>query len=194
MGVTGSIKISKIEQRRFCPAGLVLCIQPVVGCDKVDVTVAVNDRRKTASGDWIEEATFVDVTLWGRNAEVASEYLSKGSPVLIEGRLKLDRWETEGQKRSKLRVICEKMQMLSARTGGGGPSSHSEHRGASGQTAEDAGNYDSPPSQDYSGGSNTGGSNMGGSNAGGSNTGNPGVRDAQPTGGGAGYEDPNIPF
>ena len=53
----------------------------------------------------VDETTFVDVTLWGRTAEVAGEYLSKGSPVLIEGRLKLDSWEDkEGQKRSKLTV------------------------------------------------------------------------------------------
>ena len=63
--------------------------------------------------------TFVDVTLWGRQAEVANEYLSKGAPVLIEGRLKLDTWEQEGQKRSKLRVVGEKMQMLGSRSGGG---------------------------------------------------------------------------
>ena len=139
-----------------------------------DVTVAVNDRRKTANGDWVDEATFVDVTLWGRNAEVASEYLSKGSPVLIEGRLKLDRWESEGQKRSKLRVICEKMQMLSGR-GGGGPTSHADQNSSHGHAAEDSGGYDShPPSQSYA-------SDMG-------------ARDAQPTGGGAGYDDPNIPF
>ena len=55
----------------------------------------------------------MDITLWGRTAEVAAEYLSKGSPVLIEGRLKLDTWETDdGQKRSKLRVVGERMQML----------------------------------------------------------------------------------
>ncbi|OYP34727.1 single-stranded DNA-binding protein [Rhodopirellula sp. MGV] len=134
-----------------------------------DVTIAVNDRRKTASGDWVEEACFVDVTLWGRNAEVASEYLSKGSPVLIEGRLKLDRWETDGQKRSKLRVICEKMQMLGGRTGAGGPAGSSRQ-----STAEYESDYDSPPPQYQQRGA--------------------GARDAQPTGGGAGYEDPNIPF
>lgn len=150
-----------------------------------DVTVAVNDRRKTASGDWVDEATFVDVTLWGRNAEVASEYLAKGSPVLIEGRLKLDRWETEGQKRSKLRVICEKMQMLSGRAGGAPPTSQSEQRSGSGQTSEDSGSYDShPPSQSYA--SEAGAREAGARDA--------GARDAQPTGGGAGYEDPNIPF
>jgi single-stranded DNA-binding protein len=64
-----------------------------------EVGLAVNDRRKDQSGQWIEETTFVDVTLWGRTAEIAGEYLGKGSPVLIEGRLKLDTWEKDGQKR-----------------------------------------------------------------------------------------------
>lgn len=86
-----------------------------------DVGLAVNDRRKGNDGQWIEETTFVEVTLWGRTAEVAGEYLSKGSPVLIEGRLKLDTWENkEGEKRSKLHVVCERMQMLGSKGGGGG--------------------------------------------------------------------------
>ncbi len=89
------------------------------------VGLAINDRRKNANGEWVEEVTFVDVTLWGRTAEVAGEYLTKGSPVLIEGRLKLDTWETsDGQKRSKLKVVGERMQMLGGRgagaPGGGG--------------------------------------------------------------------------
>jgi single-strand DNA-binding protein len=93
------------------------------GSAVADVTLAVNDRRKNANGEWVEETTFVDVTLWARTAEIASEYLSKGSPVLIEGRLKLDRWENkEGQKQSKLRVVGERMQMLGAKgEGRGGP-------------------------------------------------------------------------
>lgn len=90
------------------------------GTAVTDIGMAVNDRRKSASGEWVDETTFVDVTLWGRTAEVASEYLSKGSPILVEGRLKLDSWETDGQKRSKLRVVCERMQMLGGGGGGGG--------------------------------------------------------------------------
>src|SRR5262245_58087565 len=86
-----------------------------------DLGLAVNDRRKNQQGEWIEETTFVDITLWGRTAEVASEYLKKGSSVLIEGRLKLDSWTgNDGQKKSKLRVVGERMQMLGARGGGGG--------------------------------------------------------------------------
>ena len=77
-----------------------------------DIGLAVNDRRKNQAGEWIEETTFVDVTLWGRTADVAAEYLGKGSPVLIEGRLKLETWEADGQKRSRLKVIGERLQML----------------------------------------------------------------------------------
>lgn len=88
-----------------------------------EVGLAVNERRKGQNGEMIEEVTFVDVTLWGRTAEIASEYLGKGSPVLIEGRLKLDTWETEGQKRSKLRVIGERMVMVGSKGQGGGGAS-----------------------------------------------------------------------
>ena len=90
-----------------------------------EVGVAVTDRRKSAEGEWIEETTFVDVTLWGRTAEVASEYLSKGSQVLFEGRLKLDTWEKDGEKRSKLRVAGDTMQLLGKR-GGGPPSQQAD--------------------------------------------------------------------
>lgn len=97
------------------------------GSKVTDIGLAINDRRKDQSGQWVEETTFVDVTLWGRQAEVAEQYLDKGSPVLIEGRLKLDTWETDGQKRSKLKVIGERMQMLSGRgeSSGGGSYSRS---------------------------------------------------------------------
>jgi single-strand DNA-binding protein len=90
------------------------------GMAVTDIGLAVNDRRKNASGEWIEETTFVDVTLWGRTAEVAGEYVTKGSPLFIEGRLKLDTWEKDGKKNSKLRVVCERMQLIGGRSGEGG--------------------------------------------------------------------------
>jgi single-strand DNA-binding protein len=106
-----------------------------------EIGLAVNDRVKRGN-EWVDETTFVDITLWGRTAEVASEYLSKGSPVLIEGRLKLDSWEKDGQKRSKLRVIGEKMQMLGSKGGGRG--------GASGPTrSERADDPFSAPAEEY---------------------------------------------
>jgi single-strand DNA-binding protein len=77
-----------------------------------DIGLAVNDRIKRGD-EWVDEATFVDCTAFGRTAEIANEYLTKGSPLLIEGRLKLDQWQTDdGQKRSKLRVVIDKLQLL----------------------------------------------------------------------------------
>jgi single-strand DNA-binding protein len=103
--------LTRDPELRYIPSGTAV----------TEIGLAVNDRRKNSAGEWVDETTFVDVTLWARSAEVASEYLSKGSPVLIEGRLKLDTWETgDGQKRSKLRVVGERMQMLGGRGGGGG--------------------------------------------------------------------------
>ena len=116
------------------------------GTAVTDIGLAVNDRRKSASGEWVDETTFVDVTLWGRTAEVASEYLSKGSPVLIEGRLKLDTWETDGQKRSKLRVSGERMQMVGGRGGGGGGG------GSSRGPQRDESEYSQPASHSGGGG------------------------------------------
>ena len=92
--------------------------------------MAVNDRRKTPQGEWVDEVTYVDITLWGRQAEVASEYLSKGSRVLIEGRLQLDQWQDKdsGQQRSKLKVVGSQMMMLGGRGEEGG------QRGSSGDS------------------------------------------------------------
>lgn len=90
------------------------------GTAVTEMGMAVNDKRKNQqTGEWIEEVTFVDVTLWGRTAEIAGEYLSKGAPVLIDGRLKLHTWEKDGQKHSKLRVVCENLRLLGGRGGGG---------------------------------------------------------------------------
>ncbi len=83
-----------------------------------DVGLAVSDRRKNNAGEYIDEVTFVDVTLWGRAAEIAAEYCSKGSPVLIEGRLRLDSWEKDGKKNYKLKVVGEQFKMLGSKPAG----------------------------------------------------------------------------
>jgi single-strand DNA-binding protein len=118
------------------------------GMAVTDVGLAVNDRRKNQAGEWVDETTFVDVTLWGRQAEVAGEYLTKGASVLIEGRLKLDTWEQEGQKRSKLRVVGERMQMLGSRSGGGGRTERADSAlssaGTSGRQADEPSDDDIP--------------------------------------------------
>ncbi len=89
------------------------------GSAVADLGVAVNRQYTLENGEKREEVTFVDVTFWGRTAEVAGEYLKKGRPVFIEGRLQLDTWDDKqsGQKRSRLKVIGETMQMLGSRGG-----------------------------------------------------------------------------
>jgi single-strand DNA-binding protein len=85
--------------------------------------LATNRRWKDRqSGEMREEATFVDIEVWGKQAELAGQYLSKGRPVFIEGRLRLDQWEDRntGQKRSRLKVVGERFQFLGGRGEGGG--------------------------------------------------------------------------
>tara|TARA_Y100001938_G_scaffold111220_1_gene152165 strand:- start:2848 stop:3252 length:405 start_codon:yes stop_codon:yes gene_type:complete len=83
------------------------------GASVADAGLAVNDRRKQGD-EWVDETSFIDLTLWGRTAENAAEYLSKGSPILVEGRLKQDSWQNEaGEKRTKLKVVVDRLQFLS---------------------------------------------------------------------------------
>jgi single-strand DNA-binding protein len=98
------------------------------GTAVAELGMAVNRVYTAENGEKREETTFVDVTLWGRTAEIAGEYLKKGRPVFIEGRLQLDSWEdkTSGQKRSKLKVVGEGLQLLGARPSGGGSAGGSE--------------------------------------------------------------------
>src|SRR4029077_9731878 len=106
--------LTRDPEIRYTPKGSAVC----------DLGLAVNRQYSLENGEKREEVTFVDVVLWARLAEIAGEYLKKGRPVLIEGRLQLDSWDDKqsGQKRSKLRVIGETMQLLGSRqdSGGGG--------------------------------------------------------------------------
>ena len=89
------------------------------GTALANLGLAVNRRWTTETGEQKEEVTFVDVEVWGRQAETAGQYLSKGRPVFVEGRLKLDSWEDKesGQKRNKLKVVAERVQFLGAPSG-----------------------------------------------------------------------------
>jgi len=104
--------LTRDPQVRYTPSGTAV----------TEIGLAVNrtwfDKQSNSRR---EETTFVDVTLWGRQAEVAGEYLAKGRQVLIEGRLQLDTWDDKetGQKRSKLRVVAENMTMVGGRSEGG---------------------------------------------------------------------------
>jgi single-strand DNA-binding protein len=124
------------------------------GSAVADIGLAVNRTYTTDGGEKREETTFVDVTMWGRQAEIAGEYLKKGRPLFVEGRLQLDTWDDKqtGQKRSKLRVVCENFQMLGSRDGGseggGGGGSRSSGGGAkpskAAPAAEDSADDDIP--------------------------------------------------
>jgi len=143
--------VTRDPDLRYIPSGTAV----------VELGLAVNDRRKNAQGEWTEETTFVDVTLWARTAEIAGEYVRKGTPVMIEGRLKLDTWETDGQKRSKLRVVADRLVLLPTgnRGGGGGggggrpPQQQQQQQGGSDYPQS------APPQQDYydGGGQDAGG-------------------------------------
>jgi single-strand DNA-binding protein len=110
-------RLTRDPELRYIPSGTAVA----------EFGLAVNDRRKNnQTGEWVEDTQFIDITLWARQAEIASEYLSKGSSVFIEGRLKYDTWEKEGQKHSKLRVVGEKMQFIGGRGDGGGSRSGGE--------------------------------------------------------------------
>ena len=90
-----------------------------------NIGLAVNRRFKKQDGQAGEETTFVDCEAWGRTAETMAQYLEKGRPVFIEGRLKLDQWQDkQGQNRSKLKVVVENFQFIDSRgeagRGGGG--------------------------------------------------------------------------
>ncbi len=138
-----------------------------------NIGVAVNRRYKTASGESRDETTYVDCEAWGRTAEVMSQYLQKGRPVFVEGRLKQDTWQDRdtGQNRSKMVIVVENFQFVDSRGGEGGP-------GGGGQQG---------------GGSRPAPQHAGGGQGGGQPAGQPG---GQP-GGQAGYEpisDDDIPF
>ena len=104
--------LTRNPEIRYTPSGTAVA----------DLGLAVNESFKNKAGEMVEQTCFVDVVVWGRQAETASEYLHKGSPVFVEGRLQLDQWESkEGEKRSKLRVRADRVQFL------GGPDKGAEY-------------------------------------------------------------------
>jgi single-strand DNA-binding protein len=119
------------------------------------ITLAVNRTWKSESGENKEEVSFVDVDVWGRQAEVISQYMKKGRPLLVEGRLKQDTWEDKNtkQKQSKLKVVLESFSFIDSNrgdSGGGGPVEAPRSRPAatSPAPAPEGGEADAPPEGD----------------------------------------------
>lgn len=95
-------------------------------------SLAVN-RRKKSGDQWVDEASFFDIVLWGKQGESLNQYLLKGKQVGIEGELRQDRWEQDGQNRSKVEIVANNLQLLGGNSSGGGGGSsggYSERRGA----------------------------------------------------------------
>ena len=104
--------------------------------------LAVNRQYRDQSGQNQEETTFLDITVWGRQGETCNQYLNKGRSVFVEGRLQYDSWETQdGQRRSKIRVVAERVQFLGG--GGGGD----RQGGPPGGQRQGGGRRDGPPPQ-----------------------------------------------
>lgn len=104
--------LTRDPELRVTPKGTPIC----------QFGLAVNRQFKDDSGQTRDETTFVDIEAWGRQGETISKYCTKGRPLFVEGRLKLDTWDdkTTGQKRSKMRIVLENFQFLGGREGGGG--------------------------------------------------------------------------
>lgn len=143
--------LTRDPEVKYLPSGSAVC----------DLGMALNRQwTDKSSGQRREEVTFVDVTCFGRTAEIAGEYLSKGRQVHIEGRLQMDQWEDRntGQKRSRLKVVCDQLTMVGGR-GDGGPSGGGGSGGGSRGGGYNQGGgrpqQQSRPQQDdsYSGGS-----------------------------------------
>jgi len=109
--ITGNL--TRDPELRSTPSGTPVC----------KLRVAVNSRRKDSSGEWVDKPNYFDVTVWGAQGENCANYLSKGRPVAVQGRLDWREWETqEGGKRQAVEIIADSVQFLGSRSdnqGGG---------------------------------------------------------------------------
>ena len=107
--ITGNL--TRDPELRSTPGGTSVC----------KLRVAVNSRRKDQSGNWVDKPNYFDVTVWGAQGENCANYLSKGRPVAVEGRLDWREWEDkEGGKRQSVEIIANSVQFLGSRDGNGG--------------------------------------------------------------------------
>lgn len=134
--------LTRDPEMRVTPNGHTIC----------KLGLAVSRAYSTRDGDRREETTFVDIDAFGKQAEVISKYMRKGRPIMVEGRLKLDQWESnDGQKRSKLGVILENFQFLGGRdenAGGGGYEQSSPPQRSSTESVEPSATSDFSSSDD----------------------------------------------
>lgn len=140
---------------KFTSSGLAIC----------EFSLAIN-RRVKQGDNWVEEPHFFDITLFGKVAEAIAKYMLKGNQIAVEGELRLDRWEQDGQKRSKIKIIANNVQLLGSRGGSSGSSGDggsnrfqrtaegygdSSFNGSSGGSSSDS-SYQAPSNQGGHGG------------------------------------------
>jgi single-strand DNA-binding protein len=134
--ITGNL--TKDPELRSTPSGTSLC----------KLRVAVNSRRKDSSGEWIDKPNYFDVTVWGAQGENCANYLFKGRPVAVQGRLDWREWEADGGgKRSAIEIIAESVQFLGSRDGagaGGGGGEGENGFKASSDVPADTSDFDQP--------------------------------------------------
>ena len=108
--LTGNL--TRDPELRALPSGTSVC----------SLRVACNTRRKDASGEWVDKPNYFDVTVWGAQGENCAQYLSKGRPVAVDGRLEWREWEDKetGKKRQSVDIVADSVQFLGSRDGGEG--------------------------------------------------------------------------
>jgi len=105
--LTGNL--TRDPELRTTPSGTSVC----------SLRLACNTRRKDASGEWVDKPNYFDVTIWGRQGENAAQYLAKGRPVAVDGRLEWREWDDQqGNKRQSIDIIADSVQFLGSRDGG----------------------------------------------------------------------------
>ena len=119
--------LTRDPELRHTPSGTPVC----------SLRLAVNTRRKDETGQWIDKPNYFDVTVWGNQGERCAQYLSKGRPVAVDGRLEWREWETpEGNKRQAVEVVAESVQFLGSRGDSGGDAPQFVPAGAAGESAD----------------------------------------------------------
>jgi len=94
--------LTQDPELRYTPSGVAV----------TDIVIAVNEKRRASTGEWVEETTFINVIIWGRTAEYVHQNTQKSSRVFVEGKLKIDTWNKDGEKRTKLKVVSERIVLL----------------------------------------------------------------------------------
>ena len=136
--------LTRDPELRYTPGGAAVC----------EFAIAINRNYTSKTGEKKDEVTFIDIVAWARQAEICAEYLKKGRPVFVEGRLTQDRWEQpDGQKRSRIRVTADRVQFLGGPGGGGGGGGGAPAGAVRAPAAEEGGvpapeSTDEPPGTD----------------------------------------------